>query len=252
MNFKTLGLAAIASIGLATSAAQAGQINDYTISGYGWYDGSGNPNGAFTHNDDGNGDAIDLRVKGRQNPLVVTPVGNTYSVPTGAQPGNPARAWWNLEFNVGCNGCVNTNGSLAALLNISTMTATDLTAGVSKTVSMLTWLDDSAWDGLTNSESTLALSPLAISAQNSENPVFGDFPLNGIPGYTYDMFNNHAYNFQVDLKDANGNVFLSDNINVLVGSAELPGTPVPEPLTLSVFAAGLVGAGIARRRKKTA
>jgi hypothetical protein len=50
-----------------------------------------------------------------------------------------------------------------------------------------------------------------------------------------------------------GNSFEFDNIAVQVqspGSSGGPGTNVPEPLTLSLFAAGLGGLGAMRRRKK--
>lgn len=243
MKFKILAFAALAATCLS-SASNAAVVYDYTIPAPGWYAGTANPNGAFTHNDNGNGYAIDLRAKNRQDPTVITPVGNVYSVAPGAQPGNPLRAIWNYEFGITCSSCDASSGAMAALLGASTMTVSDLTKGTSGTVSMDHWLDDDMWSGGAEHDGN-TFYPFSIMAENSENLTFADSPLAG-----YNMNDEDYYRFTINLMDPTTLALLVTNtIDVAVGSAQAPAS-VPEPLTLTLFGAGLVGAGVLRRRRK--
>jgi len=74
-------------------------------------------------------------------------------------------------------------------------------------------------------------------------------------GDQLDALTNRRFSFTFDPNDlvnqvvfsSSGNSFEFDNI-----AANDPPTEVPEPVTLSLFAAGLAGAAALRRRKKTA
>ena len=246
--YKNLGVAAIlaATLLLGVSAAQA---SDVTSQG-GWFDGtSPNPNGAFTASTN-NGYTIDLRAKNRQDPSVINPVGDVYSVAAGEEPSSPGHAVWNYEFSIGCNSgtCVAAGvlpTAMQNLLNDSTMTVKDLTAGTSNTISMATWADDSTWG--TSGKSTL-LDPTAFVAQNSENPDFSQFALNG----SYGSANADYYEFDIDLYSdtAKSNLLDSDTMFVSVGGAQAP-MGAPEAPTVAFLGAGLLGmVGFAFRKKR--
>jgi hypothetical protein len=215
-----------------------------TLPDPGFYNGSGNPNGGFTL-DQSNGIEIGLRAKLRQNPNVIHTPTNIYDVPSGPQVSAPTRAAWNYEMSIN----LRPNGVGALTLNDifpnSTLTVKDLTAGASNTVALPYWIDWATW-GLAG-EANLLTAATDWGMQNSQNPVFGDFPLNPLLSYDFDMNAEHFYEFTLDVRDDNARTLASDTIYVRVGDAFDP-RQVPEPGTLALLGMGIIGLGFLRRR----
>ena len=93
---------ALAAFGSTTMAANV-SYDANLASPPGWYNGTGNPNGGFTI-DNENGVEVGLRAKLRQNPGVINSPSNVYLVPAGPQTGSPTHAAWNYEFSINLQG----------------------------------------------------------------------------------------------------------------------------------------------------
>jgi hypothetical protein len=237
---------AAAAIGLTSGAgAQAATLFDQNLASPGWFDGSGNPNGGFTVTTN-NGITSAQRVKLRQDPLVIHSSNGVYDVPTGPQPTSPSHAAWNYEFNIGCDSGSCPGGNLTALLGFSTMTVTDLTSGHTNTVSMLNWLDDATWNGMAKSN---LLDTTSFIAQNSENPIFGDFPLAAF----YDENAPDVYRFTIDVKDGAGQILDTNTVWANAsGVSFMPGVPEPATWAMMLIGFGAIGCTMRAKRKRVA
>jgi hypothetical protein len=220
---------AIAAFG---SATMAGNISyDASLaSPPGWYNGTGNPNGGFTIDNESNGIEVGLRAKLRQNPNVINSSTNVYQVPAGPQPGAPTRAAWNYEFSIN----LGSSGFTLADIQHSTLTITDITTGgTPQTVNLLTYWSDN---------STYSNGNAVVGAQNSQNPAFTGatgFPLQG----TYNEFAPDTYEFTLKVKNDNNNdaVLAQDTIDVTVA-------PVPSSLWAGIALMGGLGIVVATKR----
>ena len=83
------------------------------VPGIGWGVGDGQCNGSFVVTSDGlfpsvNGSGIELGMRAEQRSVgQVDPVGSDYALETGADPTNPARAWWNFQHSIAYDGNIN-------------------------------------------------------------------------------------------------------------------------------------------------
>ncbi len=196
------------------SGAMAGVSYDASLVAPGWYNGTGNPNGGFTIDND-NGVEVGLRAKLRQSASVIDSPSNVYVVPGGPQTGSPTHATWNYEFSINLSGTAN-HLTLDDISKFTTLTITDLTNSASATVNPLTyWADNSGYG--TGGKDQPAV-PSDFGVQNSENPAFGDFPLHG----TYNDFAPDTYRFTLNVVNNAGVQLASDSIDVIV--APLPST----------------------------
>ncbi len=202
----------------------------------GWFNGSGNPNGGFSV-DDENGIELGLRAKLRQSPNVIDDsTGDVYAVPTGSQtnPTSATHAAWNYEWAID----LSPNGVTGLTLNDVTvsLTMTEVKNGGSATVDPTTyWTDDSTFSAFGD------LSKITES-QNSQNPIFGDFPL----AAEYNENADDTFFFTLTVDNKAGAVLASDTMEVVVGAGA-----VPEPGTFGLIGLGLGALGfVARKRRK--
>jgi hypothetical protein len=256
MNRKLLGgvlaLPVLLLVPRVASAAAITLFDANLVTPPGWYDGTGNPNGGFTVTVD-NGIELGLRAKYRQNPAVINTSNNVYSVvpgpetpaTNGGSPGVPSDAAWNYEFSInlqpgGADG--NSGQFLAAIAGNSFITIQDLTAGTtSGPVSLFSAFafDDSLFGPSGKQAETAPEFATDWGAQNSENPVFGNF---GIPF----SFNADDY-YRISLSvGTSAGVLGTDSIDVSVGGATAP--TVPEPATLVLLGTAMLGLSIVGRR----
>jgi hypothetical protein len=190
----------------------------------GWYDGSGNPNGGFTV-DTENGIEIGLRIKLRQDPNVISSPDDIYDVPIGPQPSSPTHAIWNYEFSIDLEPLG--VGSLTLADITASLVITDVTTSVtSASINPLTyWNDDSGFGstGKTTPESTTQWG-----VQQSENPIFADFPL----AADYNENAVRLYQFTLTVtQNSNGALLGSDTV--------FAQTVAPEPSTFLFIGVGL-------------
>lgn len=206
---------ALAAFGSGAMAANVSY--DQSLTGPGWYNGTGNPNGGFTIDND-NGVEVGLRAKLRQSPNVIDSPSNVYVVPGGPQTGSPSHAAWNYEFSINLSGTAS-HLTLNDISQFTTLTVTDLTNGSSATVNPLTHWGDNSGFGTSGKDQPAVPSDFGV--QNSENPAFLDFPLHG----TYNEFAPDTYRFTLNVFQnggVSGTLLASDSIDVIV--APLPST----------------------------
>jgi hypothetical protein len=83
------------------------------VAGIGWGVGDGQCNGSFVVTEDAlfpspDGDGIELGMRAEQRSVgQIDPVGADYTVETGSDPTNPARAWWNFQHSISYGGNIN-------------------------------------------------------------------------------------------------------------------------------------------------
>lgn len=208
------------------SSVYANTTFDQNLGAPGWYDGSGNPNGGFTV-DNENGILLGIRIKLRQDPNVIDSATDVYNVPYGAQIGSPTHAAWNYEFAIFDPNLL--------LGDTFSLTITNQNTLATATVNPLTyWSDDSGFGpgGKTN---TLVAGDTA--AEQSENPIFGDFPLAG----SYNELEITSYKFELVAKDHLGNI-----IGDVAGVANVQ---APEPSTFLLLGGALVLVALQRRKQ---
>jgi len=223
-------LAITSSLGLLALVvpASASTLNDQCLATPGYYNGSGNPNCGFvvaTENFGAGQVEIGLRTKHRQDGSVIH-TDDHYAVPTGPQDGaHLAYAYWNYEFSINLNSALT---GLDFSNSTTLLTITDLDNGQTATVAPTTyWLDNAS------------LGP--GMAQNSENPVFGNFPL----AASFNMNRNTTYQFDLVTR-VGGDILASATMYTVVGT----GTELPEPGTIVMMLGSLGALSFYVRRRK--
>jgi len=213
-----------------------------------WNVGSGQLNGNFVGREEdlsGVNLQLALRATNRQG-AYIAPVGETYTVLAGSQPGVPTRARWNFDIHVSFDGVI----------------ATDLTAlyleiekgpGGVDGYDMINLLDAT----LRGAIDCHTIAPACASAtqpsgssssgphtgnpdnyyQSSQNPVFAPWFTN----IGFDMNEVATYTLRLGGMTGEGGFDTQIVVNVVA--------PVPEPAALSLLGLGLLGLAAARRRK---
>jgi hypothetical protein len=204
-----------------------------------WYSGSGNQGvqGGWTV-DTNNGIEIGLRAKYRQVNSVIDTPNNVYGVAPGLQ--DATHALWNYEFSIDLRPAGVGTLMISDILN-STLTVTDLNTLATNTVLLSALAGDYSGFGtaggttganrIDESPGTIAAFLAGWGAQNSENPMFGNFPLSG-----FDPNAGHTYEF--NLKVIQGTSLLASNtIDVQVAPEPTAAIPVGIiVLSLLIFA----------------
>ncbi len=140
---------------------------------------------------------------------------NVYDVPAGPQLSSPSHAAWNYEFSIHLRpGGI---GTLTLSDIIATLTVTDPNGHTAQVDPLTHWADDSHYGSLGQDKPA---DPTVWGAQNSENPIFADFPLAAF----YNMNTTGNYTFTLDVTDKSSNLLASDTIVVDVHATPAPAT----------------------------
>ena len=234
-TFTSVGIAILAGASAAYGTVTYDQdlVSPDNTNSPGWYDGTGNPNGGFTV-DNENGIELGLRAKLRQSPTVIDSPTDLYVVPAGQQPSSPGHAAWNYEFSIDLAPLgVSSGYTLGDIANSTSLTITNVTTSATATVNPLTYWGDDSGFGITGK--TTPENATEWGAQQSENPMFADFPL----AAGYDPNAPDLYRFDLTIDNPTGpGVLASDTMFV----------SVPEPASFSLIGVGAL-ALLKRRRQ---
>jgi hypothetical protein len=239
-------LAALAGVAVAASAGIAGAatVNDTTLaSPPGVYFGSGNINSHFSVTTE-NGVEIGQQALERfVGP--VTPTGNLYAVDVGATtvPGKTG-SWWGFVFSVNL-------GSTGLILHdvSATLTMTDVVNGTTGSFDLQLIPDNAGYDGSSFDNPAVDTD---IAFQNSEALSFASIAAAlGDPGYNINANNTYIFTLDVDriacpVDTTTCDLNLAQNTIVVQAGT---GAPVPEPISIALFGAGLIGMGFAQRKR---
>lgn len=233
---KSLLAAAFAAAMMATSAQAAPVVSYGALGGAGTYYGSGNPNTDWTFASDG-GMVLGLSVKDRLTGATILAVAPavpgglyTYFVTPGLCVGcsGAPKATWNYQFSVdsGLTTIPNSGVSFRLSVDHNPSFVTSFTTVNAET----NWLDNS-----------IAPSPFH-GFQNSQNVKFAS-----TPGGAFNVNVPGLYTFKLEAFLNETLLLDSVAMNVQVGKSD-PVNRVPEPDSMPLALAGLVGAGFITRR----
>jgi hypothetical protein len=242
-------IALLSTAALSTAASAATVDNASLADPPGVYFGAGNANSNFTIDTEGNVEVGLSAITRFVGPL--TPVGNSYFAPTGATALPHTGSVWGFDFSVNLNA-----GNQETSLNLSQITTVltlqDLGTGTTGSFDILTIPDNSLYGASGKCFPSILCGNLSgyYAAQNSETLSFASVA-GALNDPLYDMNADDTYIFTLEVFSNSTDVrqlLASDQIQVVVGK----GVAVPEPVTLSLFGAGLAGAFALRRRKRKA
>jgi hypothetical protein len=240
-------IATVAVIGFA-GAANATTTYDQSLGGKGVYFGSGNTDNHFTV-DTETGVQIGLtavqRYIGNYTPNAGT---GTYDVATGLTGvSGKTGSDWGITYSVDLTGGLNLS-QISTIFSMQDLDNGTPAQTLSGALDLKGFADNGTTDGVTTCPGNgvvCSLAGAAVGFQNSQpGSYLGSVLDTSFPGFNVNA--NDTYLFSLQVLDVTGRQIGIDSITVVAGT----GAAVPEPVTLSIFGAGLVGAiGFARRRK---